>query len=103
MAVALVYLGLLVAAFFFLIVLPQRRRVTAHRALVAALAVGDDVMTTGGIYGTVRSIGDDEIDLEVAPGVVMAVNPGAIAQRRMPIETETETGVDVDTDEPGTN
>jgi preprotein translocase subunit YajC len=83
MAVALIYLALLVAAFFFLIVLPQRRRVAAHRALLGALEVGDDVMTTGGIYGTVRAIRDDEIDLEVAPGVVLAVNPGAIAQRRV--------------------
>jgi preprotein translocase subunit YajC len=96
MAVALVYLGLLVAAFFFLIVLPQRRRVTAHRALVSALAVDDEVMTTGGIYGTVRAIRDDEIDLEVAPGVVLAVNPGAIAQRR-----SADLDADVETDDPG--
>ena len=66
---SLVYFALLALAFFLLIVRPQRRRVAAHRALVATLEVGDEVITTGGIYGTVRAIEDDAVELEVAPGV----------------------------------
>lgn len=79
-----VYIVLLVAAFFVLIVRPQRRQVAAHRALVATLAVGDEVITSGGIIGTVRRLDTDEIDLEVAPGVVIKVARGAIARLRAP-------------------
>ena len=52
MPVALLYLGILVAAFLLLIVRPQRRQMAAHRALVASLQVGEEVVTSGGIYGT---------------------------------------------------
>ncbi|HMG27403.1 MAG TPA: preprotein translocase subunit YajC [Acidimicrobiia bacterium] len=86
MPVALLYLGILVAAFLLLIVRPQRRQMAAHRALVASLQVGDEVVTSGGIYGTIRSLDDGTIDLEVASGVVLRVARGAIAQR---IEPET--------------
>src|SRR5262249_36056774 len=81
MEVALVYFALLAVAFFVLIVRPQRRRVTAHRAFVAGLDVGDAVVTSGGVYGTVRALRDDDADLEVAPGVVITVLRGSLAQR----------------------
>ena len=81
MAIALVYFALLAVAFFFLIVRPQRRRVTQHRAFVSALALGDEVVTTGGIYGTVRALRGDAVELEVAPGIVMTFARAAVAQR----------------------
>jgi preprotein translocase subunit YajC len=81
MEVAIVYFALLALAFFFLIVRPQRRRVTAHRAFVAALDVGDDIITNGGIYGTVRALRGDAVELEIAPGIVITVARAAIAQR----------------------
>jgi len=84
MPVALLYLGILVAAFLLLIVRPQRRQMAAHRALVASLRVGDEVVTSGGIYGTIRVLDDGTVDLEVAPGGVLRVARGAIAQRIEP-------------------
>ena len=81
MTVALLYLGILVAAFLLLIVRPQRRQMAAHRALVASLQVGDEVVTSGGIYGKIRGLDDGTVDLEVASGVVLRVARGAIAQR----------------------
>ena len=81
MEVAIVYFALLALAFFFLIVRPQRRRVSAHRAFVAAIDLGDDVITTGGIYGTIRALRGDAVELEVAPGIVITVARAAIAQR----------------------
>jgi preprotein translocase subunit YajC len=81
MVEALLFLGLLVAAFLLLIVRPQRRQMAAHRALVASLQVGDDVMTSSGIYGTIRGLDDETVDLEVSPGVVLHVARGAISQR----------------------
>ncbi len=92
MPVALLYLGILVAAFLLLIVRPQRRQMAAHRALVASLQVGDEVVTSGGIYGTIRGLDDGTVDLEVSPGIVLRVARGAIGQRVEP---------DVETDEIG--
>jgi preprotein translocase subunit YajC len=84
MPVALLYLGILVAAFLLLIVRPQRRQMAAHRALVASLQVGDEVVTSGGIYGTIRGLDDGTVDLEVSPGIVLRVARGAIGQRVEP-------------------
>lgn len=81
MPVALLYLGILVAAFLLLIVRPQRRQMAAHRALVASLQVGEEVVTSGGIYGTIRGLDDGTVDLEVSSGIVLRVARGAIAQR----------------------
>ena len=80
MEIALIYFAVLAVAFFFLIVRPQRRRAQAHRQFVATLQVGDEVMTTGGILGTVRSLDDDLVDLEIAPGTVIRVARMAVTQ-----------------------
>jgi preprotein translocase subunit YajC len=97
--IALLYLGILVVAFLLLIVRPQRRQMAAHRALVASLQVGDEVVTSGGIYGTIQTLDETAVDLEVAPGVVLRVARGAIAQRVGPVEepvddTDGDTGDD---------
>jgi preprotein translocase subunit YajC len=78
--VILVYFAIIAVAFFLLIVLPQRRRSNAHRALLASLQVGDEVITIGGILGTIRELDDEKIRLEVADGVVLTVARNAIAQ-----------------------
>jgi preprotein translocase subunit YajC len=84
MEVAIVYFALLALAFFFLIVRPQRRRVSAHRVFVASLGLGEDSATTGGIYGTVRALRGDAVELEIAPGIVITVARAAIAQTAYP-------------------
>jgi preprotein translocase subunit YajC len=79
--IVVVYLVVLVAGFFFLVVRPQRRQMAARRALIASVDLGDDVVTSGGIHGTVRALGDDTLQLEIAPGVVVTVARGAVAGR----------------------
>ncbi|HZP30639.1 MAG TPA: preprotein translocase subunit YajC [Acidimicrobiia bacterium] len=79
--IVVVYLVVLVAGFFFLVVRPQRRQMAARRALIASVDVGDEIVTTGGIHGTVRSLHDDTVELEIAPGVVVTLARGAIAGR----------------------
>jgi preprotein translocase subunit YajC len=98
MPVALLYLGILVAAFLLLIVRPQRRQMAAHRALVASLRVGDEVVTSGGIYGTIRGLDDGTVDLEVSSGIVLRVARGAIGQRVEPDEDPDEIGGHADED-----
>src|SRR5882724_7859576 len=98
--VIFVYFAVIALAFFLLIVLPQRRRTSAHRALLAALDVGDEVVTIGGILGTIRAIDDERIELEVADGVVITLARNAIAQITAPDEPQPDEPV---TDEPASD
>jgi preprotein translocase subunit YajC len=93
MTVALVYFAVLALAFFLLVVRPQRRRVTTHRDFVQALARGDEVITTGGLFGVITDLDDDTVSLEVAPAVVLRVARMAIAQR-VPAEGTADEAVD---------
>ena len=64
-----------------LFIFPQQRRLKAHRALVARLEVGDEVMATSGLFGTIADLDDEVVHLEVADGVVLRLARGAIATR----------------------
>jgi preprotein translocase subunit YajC len=79
--VVIIYLVILAAAFFFLIVLPQRRRMAAHQALMASLVVGDEIVTSGGLHGTIRALGEATAEVEIAPAVVVTIARGAIAAK----------------------
>lgn len=80
--VIVLYFAVIAALFFVLIVRPQRRQAAARRALIQAIAVGDDVITAGGIYGTVVAMDDDVLTVQVAPGVELRVAREAIARKR---------------------
>lgn len=60
---------LLVVVFYFLLIRPQRKRQQEQLRMQASLTPGTRVMTTTGLYGTVVAVEDDEMVLEVAPGV----------------------------------
>ena len=64
---------------YVLIVLPQRRRQAAHRRLLDELEIGTEIITSGGIYGFVRRIGDEELELEIAEGTVVRVSKRSVA------------------------
>ncbi|HSO97295.1 MAG TPA: preprotein translocase subunit YajC [Acidimicrobiia bacterium] len=84
--IIVVYLLILVAAFFVLVVRPQRRQMATHRALVSTLTPGDEIVTSGGILGTIRDLDDETVSLEVAPAVVIRVARGAIARRVVAVD-----------------
>jgi preprotein translocase subunit YajC len=87
-----IYFAVIAALFFVLIVRPQRRQVAARKALIGALAVGDDVITAGGIYGTIVEMDDDVLLVRVADGVELRIAREAIARRRV----DEPASVDVD-------
>ena len=76
-----VYLLILVAAFYFFIVRPQRRQQMIRRQLIATVGVGDEIITSGGVFGTVVALDDETLDVEIAAGVVVKIARGAVAQR----------------------
>ena len=77
----LVPLVLMFLLMWLLLVRPQQRRVRHHQQLVSSLRVGDEVVTYGGIYGTVTSVDDEAMTLEIAPGVVVRALRSAVNQR----------------------
>lgn len=58
-------IGLFMAAMYFFMIAPQRKKEKTHKAMLAALKNGDKVITIGGIYGTVTAIKDDRIHIKV--------------------------------------
>lgn len=61
---------LIIAVFYFLMIRPQQKRVKEHKAMVAALRRGDNVITQGGIMAKVSKVIDDnEVEVEIASGV----------------------------------
>ena len=64
---------------WFLMIRPQMKRAKEHKALVAALSKGDEVVTQGGMAGKIHEIGENYLRIEVAPNVVIAVQKQSIA------------------------
>jgi preprotein translocase subunit YajC len=77
-SVLIVYV-LLIAAFWFVLVRPQRRRLQAQRNLQSSLELGDEVVTIGGLFGTIRRFDNDIVTLELSPGVEARVTRRAIS------------------------
>jgi len=70
----------MIGAFYLLLWRPQQRRMAMVRALQSDLRQGDEILTTSGIHARVVRLGDDDADLEIAPGTVIRVARGAIGQ-----------------------
>lgn len=70
---------LIFVIFYFLLIRPQQRRAKEHRSLLSNLKVGDNVLTSGGIYGRITGIRDDIITIEISDKVRVKVNRGHIA------------------------
>lgn len=71
---------------WFLFIRPRRRMMMRQRELLGALSTGDQVVTVGGVYGTIVALDGDEVRLEVAPDVVIRVARRAVAGRVGPGE-----------------
>ena len=71
----IVFIGVM----YFLMIRPQMKRQKEHRAMLDKLSRGDEVITSGGLAGTVQEIGDNFVTVEIANGVQVRVQRGAIA------------------------
>ncbi len=70
---------LMFVIFYFLLIRPQQKKAKAQREMIASLKKGDTVMTSGGIYGRITGINDQQVVLEVSPQVRMKVARSSIA------------------------
>jgi preprotein translocase subunit YajC len=90
----LVFMGLIGAAMYFLMIRPQRRRMRETADLQKSISVGDEVITTSGMYGFVTDIDGDQVWLEVndQPHVIeIRFSRAAIARKVTPTETGGES------------
>jgi len=77
---------LIFAIMYFLMIRPQQKRLKAHRTMVENVKKGDRVVTQGGILAKVVSVGEDELEVEIATGVRVRVIRSTLAQ----VVTKTE-------------
>ncbi len=70
---------LMFGVLYFLMIRPQMKKAKEHKALIAALSKGDEVVTQGGIAGRVSKVGDDFLSVEVADKVEIQLQKSAVS------------------------
>jgi preprotein translocase subunit YajC len=86
----LLFYGLIAGGFYFLFIAPQRKKQKAHEKMLSELQSGDEILTTGGIYGVVTNVKDDRFivrisdttKVEIAKGFVSAVTKKSGAEEK---------------------
>ena len=71
---------LMFVVLYFIMIRPQMKRQKEHKAMVDALAKGDEVVTSGGVLGKVSKVGDTFVGLEIAQGVEIQIQRNAVVQ-----------------------
>ena len=74
-----IFILVLLAALWFLMIRPRQRQMRAQQRQIAALEVGDEIVTAGGLYGKVRRIDDGDVRVEIAPNLEVRIAKRAIA------------------------
>jgi preprotein translocase subunit YajC len=84
-----IYIVLFIGIFYFLLIRPGQKQRKAHLEVIEAIRKGDEIMTAGGIYGTVTKIADDYVMVEVAKKTEIKLSRNSIS-RRLSVEAEVE-------------
>ena len=77
---SLLPLVLMFVVLYFIMIRPQRKKQKEHKAMIEALAKGDEVIIAGGVMGRVSKLGDSYLSVEVANGVELQVQRAAVIQ-----------------------
>jgi preprotein translocase YajC subunit len=76
-----IWLAILGAAFYFLLIRPQRVKTKKSQEMMSALQRGDEIVTIGGFYGRIKDVRDDVVIVTVASGVDIKLSKGAISRK----------------------
>jgi preprotein translocase subunit YajC len=76
--VQLIPFALVLAIFYFVILLPMKRKQKKVQEFLDGLKVGDKVVTSGGIFGSIAKLGDSSIQLQIAPNVRVDISRAAV-------------------------
>lgn len=83
-----IFFLVLLVFMYVLLIRPQRQQAKRHQEMLSSIAVGDEVITAGGLYGEVTGIDDERVQLEIDADVKIAVARRAIASLVPPEERE---------------
>ena len=95
----LIIMVLMLGVMYVLMIRPQRQRQAQQQAMIDGASVGDDVLTTGGIYGTISQAEGDDIVVEIANGVTVHMTRRGIAAVLPPEEDEDAEEIVEEVDE----
>lgn len=76
-------LAVFVLIFYFFIIRPQRKRQKQHEGLISSIGRGDQIVTIGGFFGTVREVRDDTFLIELAEGVRVRILKSAVQTKKV--------------------
>ncbi len=79
---SVIFLVGMMLLFWFVVIRPQKKAQSKHRDLIGALVPGEKIITVGGIYGTVKRVGEESFELEVADGLVIVLDRRAVRKRQ---------------------
>ncbi len=77
----LLTIGVLILVMYFLVLRPQKQRMMEQARLVSSLEVGDEVLTSAGIFGKIRRMSDDRLELETAGGTRLEILKSTVIRR----------------------
>ena len=90
-----IFILVLLAVLWLFLIRPRQRQLKQQQRQIAEISVGDEIVTAGGLYGTVQEVADDEFRVEVAPNVVVRIARRAVAG----VLTEKDEHADPETGE----
>ena len=90
----LVFLVLIFLTFWVILWRPNQKRQQQHRQMLESVGPGDEIVTFGGIFATVRSVGEQDMEVEIAPGTTIRILRSAIRQLAVDDTNELETESD---------
>ena len=97
-----IFILVLLVLMWFLLIRPQRRRQVDQQRLLNSLAVGKEIVTAGGLYGTITGLDADEAQVEIANGVEVRIAKRAIAGIVSEEAEELEPGEEPEEESPAT-
>ncbi len=77
----IVILGLMMGIFYFILIRPQQKKQRQHQEMLKALKTGDQIVTAGGIFGTILEIDEHKVKLKIADNVKIELARGSIQTR----------------------
>ena len=82
--------AIFILIFYFFIIRPQRKKQKQQETLLSSITRGDQIITIGGFFGTVRDVRDDSFMIEIADGVKARILKSAVQTKRAPASTSEE-------------
>jgi len=78
-ASGLIMMAVIFAIFYFILIRPQQKKMKEHKKMVDDLKRGDEIITGGGIYGTVEGVTPDTLTVKIAEGTKVKITRGSVA------------------------